>query len=363
MAVVFACGAPWGGALESTLSLAEAALADGRDVVFIAATRDAYEVRKRLAGGLVRLSAVSPWLGSLGWNVQDRLTRQGVLKKRGDLLVCWSPDVPAAVRRVLAKGDVVVANSLRPLDLSRLLELRSYSQARLIWYLRETSSLEAVPTYGPLADVLLANSRPLAGAASQSCARPCSYVPSVIRREGLVEPTSPSTLLLVNPVPSHGVDLVLRLAALLPRRRFVLQESWPLDVAARTELLRRATELGNIEVRARVSRSEVFRDARVLLAPYSDEAIGLSRPRVALEAQLLGIPLVGCDVPGLSAVAASPDLLLAAGEDIGSWLARIDTIEAAYESYRERARRFADAEMPSAHAVWNLFVEACGGIL
>lgn len=280
-----------------------------------------------------------------------------------DVSVDLAGDLPAAVRRVLTAGSVLVVNSVRRLDLERLLAIARSRGASTVWYVRETSSLDHMAGCGAAADVLIANSPALASASSDLAGRPCAYVPSVISPDGLVEPAERSVLLAVHPAPSHGLDLLVSLARALPERRFVLQESRPLDAATIAGLHALLTDLPNIELRRRAHRSEIYRDSYAQLLPHTEAAVGLNRPRVALESQHLGIPVVASDIPGLAAVSASRDLLVPRGAGVEGWVTAIARLDADYGGYSSVARAFAAREMPTPCAIWDRFVQACAPLL
>jgi glycosyltransferase involved in cell wall biosynthesis len=359
-AITFVCGTPHGGALDSTVSLASEAMRQGRAVHVIVSRDDPYRTRPRTTSALVKLEQAWAPLGRTAWRVHDRVASRTRPEQLHGVTIERSSNVVGSATRLAP--SVIVANSLRGLDLRRLMDVGAASSSAIVWYLREATAL-SLTDIGRSADVLVANSRPLAAEAQRRSGRLCHYVPSVIDRSGLEAPRERRAILLVNPLASHGVDLALDLAVLRPDRSFVLQESWPLDTSAVADLQRRIRDLPNVELRARTDRASLYRDARVLLAPHDPQVMDLSRPRVALESQLLGVPLLGTDIPGLAAAAASPDLLLAPGSSPHAWSDAIDRIDAGYGEYSARAARFADAELPDAQQVWRQFVVACEPVL
>jgi glycosyltransferase involved in cell wall biosynthesis len=359
-AITFVCGTPHGGALDSTVSLAHEAMRQGRAVHVIVSRDDPYRTRPRTTSALVKLEQAWAPLGRQAWRVHDRVASRTRTALLHGVTIERSSNVVGSAARLAA--SVIVANSLRGLDLRRLMHVGAASSTAIVWYLREATALSLIDI-GRHADVLVANSRPLAAEVQRRSGRPCQYVPSVIDRSGLQVPGERRVVLLVNPIASHGLEVALDLAALRPDRSFVLQESWPLGRSAVADLERRIRDLPNVELRARTDRASLYRDARVLLAPHDPQAMDLSRPRVALESQLLGIPLLGTDIPGLAAAAASPDLLLAPGSAAPAWSDAIDRIDAEYAEYSSRAARFADAELPDAQEVWQQFVAACEPVI
>ena len=117
--LVFACGTPHGGALESTLALARLEAAAGREVIVVVATDDPYGRLPTLTGFLVRVRTRSPRLGAVLWWLHDVVSGRGAAVAEHGVSVHRVSDVPAAVRRLLRRGDVVVMNSMRLLDLRR----------------------------------------------------------------------------------------------------------------------------------------------------------------------------------------------------------------------------------------------------
>jgi glycosyltransferase involved in cell wall biosynthesis len=356
--ITFACGTPFGGALDSTAALSELARQAGHHVRLVVAATDPYRTRPRTNAALVRLTSVNQTIGRGAWKLHDRIFRSTTDEVYSDVPILRASDVPSAIGHLHGEGGIIVANSIRRLDLERLIHLAQRRGSRLGWYLREVSSLDFVATLGPKADVLIANSRPLAVEAERLAGRLCPYIPSVLSVDDLPAPVERRSILMVNPIESHGLELVLRIAEQAPNRHFVLQESWLLGEGEAEELERRAAALPNVEFRRKTDRRRVFRDARVMISAHSADAIGLNRPRVALESQILGVPMVAAAVPGLKAVAASADLLVPEGATVGEWLEALDRVDTDYEKYQTEAKRFAERELISPAELWDSFAEA-----
>jgi glycosyltransferase involved in cell wall biosynthesis len=360
--ITFACGTPHGGALDSTASLASCAIAAGREVTMVVAAGDSYSRARRVQAGLVRAARVNRLAGRVGWRLHDSLSGATSPEIYADVPILRARDLPAAVARHHRPGGVIVANSVRRLDLERLLDLAKNTRSALVWYLREASSLAFVAELGPRADVVVANARPIAAEAARRAGRECPYVPSVITREGLHEPDTRRSVLLVNAVAAYGLQEALAVGRALPDDHVVLQESWPLSADQLAELLDQLSSLPNVEFRRRGPRSAVYRDARIMIAPHSPEAVGLNRPRVAVESQAVGVPVIAHDVPGLRSVVASPELLVPVGSGADEWVARIRRVDSEYSRFESRAREFADSEMMSPEQVWEAFCVAGHGV-
>ena len=357
--IIFVCGTPHGGALDSTVALARCAIDAGHKVEVVVAAADLYATNRRLNALIVRMGRWSGRLRSLLWSGYERWYGTSRREVIGGVRALRAQDVVGASRRLLRGGDVLVVNSVRRLDLERLCLIKN-ANVMIAWYLREESSLSAVAEFGSRVDVLLANSRPLSALATSGAGRGCLYVPSVITVDDLCEPVDRRVVLLVNAVPSYGLEEAFAIARLMPQDHVVLQESWPLSSEELAVLRERLAEHPNVEFRSRVSRPEVFRDARVVLLPHSAQAVGAHRPRVALEAQYLGFPVIAYDVPGLAAVTSSPELLISLGSPIRDWVDRIRLVDAEYEHFVAAARAFAADELLDPIEVWNRFADSTG---
>lgn len=358
--ITFVCGTPHGGALESTRSLCTTARSAGHPVRLLVMDGDPYTTWRRTTGALEKANRAAPTLARAGWRVFDAATSQRPSTSTQEQRVA---NLTGTLARSIRPGELIVVNSVRGLELGRIAAFARGLSTPLVWYLREETSLAHLQRHASNVDLVLANSIPLARRVEELTGRRCPYVPSVISVDGLKEPDRRTTVLLVNAVSSHGTNEVLAMAALAPQRHFVLQESWPLDSQQLHALIRQVGDQPNVEIRRRTDRDRVFRDARVMVAPYAPEVTGLSRPRVALESQYLGIPLIAYATDGLSAVAASPDLLLPIGSDEGLWVSAMDRVDADFECYSRTARAFAAQEVPGQQEVWRRFVDACAPVV
>lgn len=330
--------------MTSTLALAAIGADHGEHVLVIAPAGDPYRSNRPWISAAVRAEALSDTLGRAAWWAVDRRLGAVTPDVREGHELLRAADVPAAVRGLPVRPSLLVVNSMRSLDLGRLVRFARATRIPLAWYLRETSSLKLVERWGPEVGVLIANSEPLAAEATARSAQCCHFIPSFVDPAGLAARGVPTKILLINPIHSHGLDIALAMATALPGQSFVLQESWPLDAGSRRELASKVAKLSNVEVRERCDRGELYRDARVLLALHIGEDQRLNRPRVALEAQYLGIPCVGADTPGLRSVAASPELLVPVDAPPEAWVAALERAIRDHRHHVDRARRLAAAD-------------------
>ncbi len=129
-------------------------------------------------------------------------------------------------------------------------------------------------------------------------------------------------ILLVNPIPLLGGDRLFPVAAARPDLRFAVQESGLLSSTEREAVHRWASGHANVEVRPFTSEpAAMFRDARLLLVPHRVD----NRPRVVLEAQTNGIPVIASDYPGLVESVGPGGLIVADTDDPAPWVEAVTT--------------------------------------
>jgi len=149
-------------------------------------------------------------------------------------------------------------------------------------------------------------------------------VPPIVEPAGYRVETTRRVALLVNPVPSKGLDVVLQLAAARPDVPFALQRCWRIPPAGLRRLHQATRPLGNVEIRPVSARpADVYGDARVLLAPsVYPEAWG----RVAREAQTSGIPVIAAARGGLPEAVGEGGLLVGPQPRADGWLAAFERL-------------------------------------
>lgn len=215
--------------------------------------------------------------------------------------------------------DLVVVNSIeRPAWRMIRDECRRRSIPTVL-YLREATGVRHLVDPPAPPDVLLANAEAHAIEA-RAVGFECAVVPSMVDTQRcVVEPTR-DRVVMVNPVAIYGIDLALAIAEACPDIPFTFVESWPLDDTERAELLAACDRLGNAQLVPFCSDPrDVYRPARVLLMLCTVP----SRPRVVLEAQASGIPVIAVDRPGHGEVVGPGGVLVAPGAELSEWAAAV----------------------------------------
>ena len=145
---------------------------------------------------------------------------------------------------------------------------------------------------------------------------------------------------LLSSLVNKGVEVVLELAKLYPKQRFIIVRSPAEPTHGLPDIEKRVAKLPNIELHPRVAPEDVhkyFEQTRVLLAPSRYETYGMS----AIEAAGYGIPSIHVDTPhvregiGKAAFLISPLSTEEAAKGI-------DLIEKDYNLYSDRSRARAE---------------------
>ncbi len=316
--LLFVSSTSVGGSGRSQRELASRLVRRGHDVLFLiddeSTSRPTRWCYDQLADASVRLAPtvlgpVLRWFESLpGRRVGQRSV--------GGLQQVLSPIPENAISKTLStfRPDVVVGNSVVRLTWRKVVRACAAECIPTVLYVREETTLEHFQSGTHVADAIIANSRSLAVGVEQRQFQ-CEVIPSVIDVDVTRVESSRTVALLVNPIPSHGIDLVWQLAARLPDVSFVLQESWPLTPDQTRAIAEHQKTLPNVQSRGVAAPScALFNDARVLLLPHLVD----NRPRVVAEVQANGIPVVASDLPGI-AEAVGPGGLLIDPAAIEGW--------------------------------------------
>ena len=325
MRILFVSGESAGGAPKSTIELARLLARRGHEVDVLLGDRPSTDAPYQRAVNLYIKARSVPVLG----RVLRRLLR--VAGRRAS-----SRSEPGALPRVFdarlpenaylqlhaeCQYDVVVANSLPRLSIAWMDDdLRSLGTPFVV-YLRESHAVTHFSVTALRPSGVVANSRELQRVVAGEGV-PCDYVPSVVDFTAAEVVSSRETVVLVNPIEANRPELVAYLAAARPDIPFVLQESWPLEATDLAHLESLTAAHRNLSLRRRTdSPADVYRDARVLLATYP-----FGRPRVVLEAQHNGIPVLALGQPALAEAVGRGGVLMAGDARDEEWLQELERL-------------------------------------
>lgn len=332
-----------GGSSSSQRQLARRLADRGHEVTILASTVESRVVRPlylqqvdlstRLRSSRVRpllLAAQRPW---------------GTRTRRVD-----TPDHPTLFAAVIenafrslcrrARPDVVVAASIDRVSWRRIRAQCRAAGIATVLYLREVSAVRHLTVTGAPPDLLVANAASLAEDA-RAAGFTCELVPSVVELGKSRVASTRETVVLVNPIAMLGGDRVWRIAAARPDIPFELRASRIITEAELADIRARLVDHPNVALLPfATTPSEIYARARVLLVPHRVD----NRPRVILEAQDNGIPVVASDYPGLVESVGAGGIIVPDVDDPAPWVAAIG------ELWDDPVRYAAAAAAASDHA-------------
>lgn len=170
----------------------------------------------------------------------------------------------------------------------------------------------------------IANSRFTAAAYHDRYGIDCHVVPPSIDQSRYQVKVHGDKIVYINPYPVKGVDRAIEIARFCPDLPFLFVESWSLTEAYHTELKSKIGKLPNVELMRKTNDMRVvYGAARLVLAPSKwEEAWG----RVASEAHVSGIPVVGSDRGGLPEAIGPGGVTLAYDAPIEQWVTVVRSI-------------------------------------
>jgi glycosyltransferase involved in cell wall biosynthesis len=342
--ILFVSSTRAGGSGLSQRQLATRLIARGHRVVLLADPEEGHRLTRYLYKRSVKLSTKlrDHPARPLVLAVQRPLGRRAVRAPEYEVPVFFSPVPEHAYRRLRRRysPDVVVASSIDRVSWRRLRAQLRDDGIPSVLYLREDVAHGHLAITQAPPDLLLANAGSLADRA-RAAGFECTVIPSAIETGATRVTSRRERALFVNPLPSHGVDTLWAVARACPEIPFVAQESWPLPEATRAEVQLQAVKLGNVEFRPRTTDlGAIYRDARLLLVPHRLD----NRPRVVVEAQANGIPVVASAYPGLVEAVGPGGVLIDPHAPEGVW------VEAVGQLWNDAARYERLVEAALAHA-------------
>jgi len=347
MRILFVSGTAIGGSAHSTRELAERLTAHGHDVAILFRVEGprVRQLHKRAINLVTKLGS-SPFASKV-----DRLAamigRTPTRDRTALTYQVWeSVVIENSIRTVIRSfgPDVVVASSLGRVAWKRIRLILKSLGIPSVLYIREESGLGHLSISEAPPDQLLTNAHTYADRAA-AMGTPAVMIPSVVTVDRYLVETTRERVLFVNPVPSYGLETALELAAARPDVPFAFVEWWKLEDDERAALNQRLAEkLPNVLLRpATDDPGAVYADAGVLLAPFLLDG----RPRVVLEAQANGIPVLARALPALSETVGPGGRLVRPDASIGEWAVALGEIIDDPDRYRElcdAARAYAQRE-------------------
>lgn len=360
MRILFVSGTASGGAAISTHELADRIVARGHDVGML------LRPRRRNSTGLAQQHPLAPVRDvpvRLWRTVERALYRRAEGPEPSSHGPVWTArHLESVVARVLEahEPDVVVVNSVHARAWSALHRAVRARGVPLVLYIREENAvLHALGSERP--DLVLTNARSHADVLAARDVE-AVLVPSIVESARVEVETSRRTVLFVNPLPNRGLDTAIGVARLRPDLAFVFQESHRLSADDRAALDARIAGVGNVTFRPFADRSEVYGDAKALLVPYGLD----NRPRVVLEAQSSGIPVVAADRPGLDECVGDGGVLVPADAPPAAWAEALgDVVDDAvrYAGFVDAARRHARRDDVNPDVLAGRFEAAVSSVL
>lgn len=342
MRLIFVSWSTIGGSGISQRQLAKQLVAKGHQVRFVVFDRASSSGKTRLYAKLSDLSvrtSATPFRSAVDLT-RDLVGRRG---KREDLDGLWHEHSMVPQNTLIRVIDdfephVVVVSSVDRWAWRRIHDRCSIRGIPTVLYVREEASLEHLEK-GAHPSLLVANTPALAENLRER-GFDCAFVPSVTDVSSTQVEPSRRAVLAINPIPIKGSDHIWELASKSPGLPFVAQEAWTLRGSDLEAVRKHLDALPNLEFRPMAPPGpHLYADARVLLAPYHVN----SRPRVILEAQANGIPVLASDLPAL-VEAVGPGGTTLPLDDPDAWVIELKRLWEDEEYYAElcaAARRHA----------------------
>jgi hypothetical protein len=275
---------------------------------------------------------------------------------------CAVPENGFGTLRRRFEPDVVVAASIDRVSWRRIRAQLRAAGIPSVLYLREAAGQGHLTVSAAPPDLLLANAESLA-AQARAAGYPCTVVPSIVELDRSRVESSRETVVLVNPIPLLGGDRVWAMAASRPDIAFVLRESNTTTPAERAAVTARLDAHPNVTVEPFTTNpADIYRRAKVLLVPHRVD----NRPRVVLEAQANGIPVLASDHPGLVESVGPGGVFAPDTDDPGPWLEALSELwddPARYQRYVDIARAHAARPEVDPELILDRFESLVAGLV
>ncbi|WP_416484498.1 glycosyltransferase [Streptomyces sp. CL12] len=165
------------------------------------------------------------------------------------------------------------------------------------------------------------------------------YPPFTLPEPGQRRRERTNAVLMVNPIPAKGADLLHQLIRRMPEQRFTLVEGW-------WNTTEEFASYPNVTYVPRVyDMSPLYRSHRLLLVPSTVED---AFPRVIIEAALHGTPSIGTDRGGIPEALGNTGIVLSAKAGAEEWAEALRAADhhTLGKEARQRATAFTRPRLP-----------------
>jgi glycosyltransferase involved in cell wall biosynthesis len=347
MRILFVSGTAIGGSAHSTRELAERLTAHGHDVAILFRVEGERQrhLHKRAINLVTKLGESR--LASKVDRIAATMARKPRRVSEPVPYQVWETVIPENSLMAVIRSfgpDVVVVSSIGRVAWKRIRSILANLGVPSVLYIREENALGHLMISNAPPDLLLTNAHTYADRTA-ALGHPALMIPSVVTVDRYLVESRRELVLFVNPVPSYGLETALDLAAARPDIHFAFVEWWTLNDDERAALnTRLAEKLPNVVLRPATSDpGAIYADARLLLAPFLLDG----RPRVVLEAQANGIPVLARDLPALHETVGPGGRLVRSDAPIHEWAEALGDLLDDPDRYREAceaARAYATRE-------------------
>ncbi|KAK0361011.1 hypothetical protein LTR94_025039 [Friedmanniomyces endolithicus] len=232
----------------------------------------------------------------------------------------WFPDqVIDQVARDF-KADVVVVQNHKTVPITQRLQSDGFPT---VLYFRNVEMEELYGDINQLASqpAFIANSQFTASAYRKAFGIECVIIPPLVSRAKYQTESTRENVTFINPVPKKGVDIAIDIASACPDIPFVFVEGWKVESEEGRQLRAKLGALKNVTLHPRTDdMRSVYAKAKIVLAPSIwEEAWG----RVATEAQISGIPVIGSTRGGLPEAIGAGGVPIDIESDRQVWVAEV----------------------------------------
>jgi len=211
-----------------------------------------------------------------------------------------------------------------------------------VFVVRSLANLFGVTRWVPDGVRLMAASPFVAGVAEKALGRrPDVVLPFIDSKDYRVERHDPRFITFINPMPEKGVEVALQVARSMPDRSFLFVKGrW----ADRSYAGLDVSEVPNVEVwEYREDVRSVYAVTEVLLVPSQWDD---THPRVVVEAQVNGIPVVASAVGGIPVEIGEGGIVVHPKSNVEAYVAALRRLEDPEQHARYSTAARANAARP-----------------